>query len=169
VVIEFSDAESVDPRAFFRAALPEVYGFVLARCGDVRLAEDVTSEAFLALARSRREGDAPLSVGWLIVAARNRLIDHWRQAASEERRMRRIEQDLEITHGTGEAVDDGRLAEAFSRLSLEHRAALSLRYLDDLGVPAVAETLGRSVHATESLLARARTALRRAYSEVNRV
>ena len=44
-----------------------------------------------------------------------------------------------------------------------HRAALVLRYLDDLPVPQVAETLGRTVHATEALLVRARAAFRRAY------
>jgi RNA polymerase sigma-70 factor, ECF subfamily len=163
-----SGADTVDPRAFFRAALPEVYGFVLARCGDPQLAEDITSEAFLALARSRRQNqDLPFSVGWLIVVARNRLIDHWRQSSREGRRLRLIEQEIELEDTGVEAIDDGRLAAAFDALSSEHRAALSLRYLDDLSVPAVAESLGRSVHATESLLARARTALRRAYAEVD--
>jgi RNA polymerase sigma-70 factor (ECF subfamily) len=42
---------------------------------------------------------------------------------------------------------------------------LSLRYLDDLTVPEVADALGRSVHATESLLARARRAFRMSYLE----
>ena len=41
------------------------------------------------------------------------------------------------------------------RLPPDHQAVLSLRYLDDLTVPEVAAALGRSVHATESLLARA--------------
>ena len=35
-----------------------------------------------------------------------------------------------------------------------------LRYVDELSVPDVARELGRSVHATESLLVRARAALR---------
>jgi RNA polymerase sigma-70 factor (ECF subfamily) len=37
---------------------------------------------------------------------------------------------------------------------------LVLRYVDDLSVAEVAREMGRSVHATESLLTRARTALR---------
>ena len=40
---------------------------------------------------------------------------------------------------------------------------LTLRYLDDLPVATVAELLGRSLHATEALLVRARAAFRRAY------
>ena len=46
-----------------------------------------------------------------------------------------------------------------------HQAVLTLRYLDDLSVAEVAHELGRSLHATESLLARAKTAFRRAYAE----
>ncbi len=51
-------------------------------------------------------------------------------------------------------------------LGPHHRAALTLRYVDDLSVPAVAELLGRTVHATEALLVRARSAFRVAYEEV---
>jgi RNA polymerase sigma-70 factor (ECF subfamily) len=47
-----------------------------------------------------------------------------------------------------------------------HRSALTLRYVDDLPVPEVAETLGRTVHATEALLVRARNAFRNRYEEV---
>ncbi len=50
-------------------------------------------------------------------------------------------------------------------LGPHHRGALTLRYLDGLPVPEVAEQLGRTVHATEALLVRARAAFRRAYEE----
>jgi RNA polymerase sigma-70 factor (ECF subfamily) len=42
---------------------------------------------------------------------------------------------------------------------------LTLRYLDGLSVAEVAGYLGRSVHATETLLMRAKAALRRIYEE----
>jgi RNA polymerase sigma-70 factor (ECF subfamily) len=45
-----------------------------------------------------------------------------------------------------------------------HQAVRSLRYFDDLPVAEVARTLGRSVHATESLLNRAKAAFRLAYA-----
>jgi RNA polymerase sigma-70 factor (ECF subfamily) len=50
-----------------------------------------------------------------------------------------------------------------ARLGGHHRAALTLRYLDGLPVTEVARHLDRSVHATEALLVRARTAFRRIY------
>ena len=49
------------------------------------------------------------------------------------------------------------------RLGAHHRAALTLRYLDGLPVAEVADHLGRTLHATEALLVRARLAFRRAY------
>jgi RNA polymerase sigma-70 factor (ECF subfamily) len=54
---------------------------------------------------------------------------------------------------------------ALGRLNAFQRAALTLRYLDGLPVADVAGHLGRSLHATETLLARSRTALRLVYRE----
>ena len=56
-----------------------------------------------------------------------------------------------------------RAHEVMAQLGAHHQAALTLRYLDGLSVPEVAESLGRTVHATEALLVRARIAFRRAY------
>jgi RNA polymerase sigma-70 factor (ECF subfamily) len=64
-----------------------------------------------------------------------------------------------------EQLDALRARETLDRLAPQHRAALTLRYLDDLPVGQVAELLDRTLHATEALLVRARTAFRRAYTE----
>jgi RNA polymerase sigma-70 factor (ECF subfamily) len=37
-------------------ALPEVYGYLLSRCGDASLAEDLTSETFMAAVAAVRKG-----------------------------------------------------------------------------------------------------------------
>ena len=50
-------------------------------------------------------------------------------------------------------------------LGPHHRSALVLRYLDGLTVPEVADHLGRTVHATEALLVRARRAFRTLYEQ----
>jgi RNA polymerase sigma-70 factor (ECF subfamily) len=62
-------------------------------------------------------------------------------------------------------LDALRARETLEALNPHHRVALTLRYLDDLSVPEVAALLERTVHATEALLVRARTAFRRAYAE----
>ncbi|MEK7425424.1 MAG: sigma factor-like helix-turn-helix DNA-binding protein [Actinomycetota bacterium] len=61
-------------------------------------------------------------------------------------------------------IDEPRVSsvdELLKDLPDRHRAALILRYVDDLSVGEVAATLGLSLHATESLLARARDQVRR--------
>ena len=56
-----------------------------------------------------------------------------------------------------------RARDVLQRIAPQHRAALCLRYLDGLPVAEVADELGRSLHATEALLMRAKAAFRREY------
>ena len=53
----------------------------------------------------------------------------------------------------------------WQRLSEPHRAVLVLRYMDDCSVGECAELLGRTLHATEALLVRAKKAFRKEYPE----
>ena len=62
-------------------------------------------------------------------------------------------------------IDQARAGEVLDALGPHHRVALTLRYVDGLPVPEVAEILGRTVHATEALLVRARNAFRRLYEK----
>ncbi|RZS43710.1 RNA polymerase sigma-70 factor (ECF subfamily) [Herbihabitans rhizosphaerae] len=146
-------------------ALPHVYGYLLARVRDVPLAEDLTAETFLAAVSALRKQPAPeLSVGWLIGVARHKLADHWRRAEREQRGLRLVDSDQQDTVDPWDEEVDVMVAhEVLCQLGPHHQAALTLRYLDGLGVPQVAEHLGRTVHATEALLVRARNAFRRTY------
>ena len=74
--------------AIYRRALPQVYGYLLPRCGSAALAEDLTAETFMAaVAATRRRGAAEPTVAWLIGVARHKLIDHWRRDTRERRRL----------------------------------------------------------------------------------
>ena len=154
----------------YRVALPQVYGYLLPRCGSVILAEDLTAETFAAAVAAVRQGQVrELTVAWLVGVARHKLADHWRRVAREQRGLATIEPDHEGTDDPWEEVLDLQAAHAaLLRLSPPQRLALTLRYVDGLSVPEVAEYVGRSVHATETLLVRARAALRRVYREEER-
>jgi RNA polymerase sigma-70 factor (ECF subfamily) len=151
----------------YETALREVYGYLLSRCGDRTLAEELTSETFLGAVRAcRASGAPPVSTPWLIGVARHKLADHWRRQAREERGLRLVhESSPEFSDPWDERLDAIQARQVLATLGAHHRAALTLRYLDGLGVPEVAEHLGRGVQATEALLVRARTAFRRAYHE----
>jgi RNA polymerase sigma-70 factor, ECF subfamily len=147
-------------------ALPHVYGYLLARCGDTGLAEDLTAESFLAAVHAVRKPGAPdPSVPWLIGVARHKLADHWRRAEREQRGLRRLDTGPDPGEDPTETLIDRIRARAvLAQLGPHHRAALTLRYLDGLPVPEVARHLDRTVHATEALLVRARAAFRRIYT-----
>ena len=148
--------------AVYDRALPQVYGYLMARCGDRAMAEDLTSETFLAVAAGRT--DVPLSVGWLIGVARHKLVDHWRWQARQERLLQSVEGSSANSADPWDVELDRLYAhEVLTRLAPQHRAALTLRYLDGLSVPESATVLGRGVAATEALLVRARREFRRVY------
>jgi RNA polymerase sigma-70 factor (ECF subfamily) len=150
--------------SLYDRALPAVYGYLLARCGQRALAEDLTAETFLAAVRAGADGNGPTTVAWLIGTARHKLVDHWRRREREERSLRLLDGGTTDAEDPWDAELDALRAQGvLDGLSAAHRAALTLRYLDDLPVPQVAALLGRTVHATEALLVRARTAFRHAY------
>jgi RNA polymerase sigma-70 factor (ECF subfamily) len=156
--------------AIYHRALPYVYGYLLPRCGNASLAEDLAAETFLAAVATARQPDAPeITVAWLVGVARHQLADHWRRSVREERSQAVAAQSAGALEDPWDDWLDTEAAYAALRcLPPPQRAALTLRYLDGLPVAEVAEHLGRSVHATETLLVRSRAALRRVYQEEGR-
>ncbi len=156
--------------AIYPTALPAVYGYLLPRCRNVTIAEDLTAETFLAAVAALRRGQVrEVTVAWLVGIARHKLVDHWRSAGREQRGLAAVEAEQPDSDDPWDEILDVHAAHAaLWRLSVPQRVALILRYLDGLSVPEVAEQLGRSVHATETLLVRARAALRRVYEEEER-
>lgn len=164
---------SDDPRtallAIYDRALPQVYGYLLARVHHPATAEDLTAETFLAAAESIDKGAlADPTVAWLVTVARNKLVDHWRRKAREERKLALVDHDDTVDDGLDLHIERGRATEVLAELGAHHRSALTLRYLDGLSVPEVARSLDRTVHATEALLVRARNAFRTRYLEGDR-
>ena len=161
---------AADLLALYDEALPQVYGYLLSRCGQRALAEDLTAETFLAAVDTVRH-DRPVSIAWLVGVARHKLVDHWRRQAREERGLSAVggavggQAETDPWDGVLDAVT---AREVLGRLGPHHRLALTLRYLDGLPVPEVARLLDRTLHATEALLVRARAAFRSAYGSPHR-
>ena len=150
----------------YDTALPEVYGYLLSRCGSRVVAEDLTAEVFLAAVDAvRRDDPPPVSTGWLIGTARHKLVDHWRQSGREARGLQVVAAQALVLDDPWDAqLDALRARQVLEQIGPHHRAALVLRYVDDLPVAQVAAALDRTLHATEALLARARHAFRHAYT-----
>ena len=145
-------------------ALPQVYGYVLHRCRNRAVAEDLTADTFLAAVSSIERGSVQVvTTPWLVGIARHKLVDHWRRVERDRRNLRAVD-DPDVDDDPWDAELDGFVArDVLEQLGAHHRAALTLRYVDDLSVPEVARILDRTVHATEALLVRARRAFRELY------
>lgn len=153
-------------QAFYARALPRVYGYLLHRCGGVvATAEDLTQDTFAAAVAELRRGrrvDAPLP--WVIGIARHKLLDHYRRQERADRVTiddSTLIEDAPLDADAEEARE--RAIEALDRVPAAQRAALVLRHMDGCSVPEIAQAMGRSVEAVESLLARGRAGFRRSY------
>ena len=161
-----ASSSDTDFRSFFDEAYPRVYRYLLARCrGHAAVAEDLTQETFMSAVREVQRGRADaVSMPWLMVVARHKLIDHYRRQAREHRWLRRPPADAAV-FAVGDQDGDGRVLEALHTLAASQQIALILHHVDGLSIPEVARLLGKSVRATESLVARGRQTLRDRYEE----
>lgn len=151
--------------SIFDAEAGAIFGYFVIRCGSRPVAEDLTAETFVAASKQFATGRGhEVTPAWLRTVAKRRLIDHWRALGAHERRVEKLALARQQNEPP-ERDPDGRVDEALSSLPQRQRAALVLRYLDDFSTSEVADVLGLSYKATESLLARARRSFTAAYGE----
>lgn len=164
------EGEPSGPRALlalYDDALPVVYGYFVRRCADTATAEDLTSETFLAaMTAVKKDAPPPVSIPWLVGVARHKLADHYRRRHDRFSVPVADVPEPDVPADTWDAELDRIVADdVLAQLPEHHRTVLALRYLDDCSVPECAELIGRTVHATEALLVRARRAFRQHYPE----
>ena len=144
--------------SFYDIAFDDVYS-VASRLtwGDRSAAEDLVHDAFVRLVRSVRTGAVTtVGVGWMITTVRRLHIDGLRATDREERRLRIVAAPLSQPASTS----SNEMGSMLDGLSDRERAAIILRYVDDLSVAEVADLMGDSLRATESLLQRAKRKVR---------
>jgi RNA polymerase sigma factor (sigma-70 family) len=148
--------------------VPSVWRYVYVQVGrDHHLAEDLVSEAVLALVRAAASGAAIQNPGaWLRSVASHKVQDHFRAAA-------RVQHLLEQVKQTGPAADLSdapaqqqrlerriQIREIMDELPDRHRLVLEWKYLDKLAVREIATRLDLTEKAVESILFRARREFR---------
>lgn len=146
--------------ACYRATFGEVYAYAGMLGGRNRSAvEDVVQDVYIAALRKARDGDLKtVSIGYFITAVRRRSIDVWRSADRDRRRL----QLAPSPHADVVAEPSVHaLPTMLDALTDQERAAVVLRFVDDLTVAQVAAELGVSTRAAESTLSRALARLRR--------
>jgi RNA polymerase sigma-70 factor (ECF subfamily) len=148
-----------------------VFAFIYHQLNGARSdAEEVWQDTFVAAVRAMPgyRGQSRLS-SWLCGIARRKVADHWRRQNGAGGPPLAVppENLAELMDG-GPLADEllsqnatrARVVAALAELPADHREALVARYADGCPVEEVARRLGRSYKATESLLSRAKAALR---------
>jgi RNA polymerase sigma-70 factor, ECF subfamily len=142
----------------YRRHVQAVFRFAYRVTGDRATAEDITSEAFLALYRNLDGIDESLLPGWLLTVARNRARDLWRRRVVEQRS---LEQLADPGVEPPEPLDAGMLECA--DLKPVHRACLMLRYVYGMTRAEIADKTGLSEIQVKGHLQYGLKLLRQAY------
>src|SRR5688572_20642622 len=133
---------------FFVHASDEVHRYISRLTGgDESLTEDIVQDTFVTLLRHHRSGDdSVMSVGWLITAARHRLIDHVRSLQREQARLERAAAGVphEMPPIEPGSISSDQARWMLSQLPIHERVALAMHTLDGMSVAEVADELDRS-------------------------
>ena len=133
-----------------------LFAYVLYRCGDRAMAEDVVSGAFERAYRSRRRFNRRRGGerAWLYGITRNLMLDTLRRRDAERRAVERSLEREEVT--PYEAVEAKRdIQIALTALTEEEREAVALRFGADLPVPEIARLLDLPLTTVEGRVYRA--------------
>src|SRR6185369_13648082 len=144
----------------YRKHAGDVYRYALVVLRNEADAEDVTQTTFLNAFRAMEQGERPRSPqNWLIAIAHNVCRQRFRQS---QRRPTEVvyEDELAETVVEDDAISAEDIRRALGHLSFNQRSALVMRELEGRSYQEIAEILDLSTSAVETLIFRARRALR---------
>jgi RNA polymerase sigma factor (sigma-70 family) len=153
----------------FEEHAARLFSFLAYRTGNRPLAEDLLSETFERVMKSRQRFDPRRGSErqWLYTIALNLLRDHMRRQGHEERALAHVGSGVaqEQTYSGLDAVEHrDELSRALATLSDDEREAIALRFGADLKLRDVARVLGEGESAVEGRIYRA---LRKLRDELN--
>ncbi len=158
-VTETSQAASRALDDLYREHGAAVFRYALAVLGNRADAEDVTQTTFLNAYRSLEQGVRPRKpANWLLTIASNTIKQRFRQ---EKSRPHHVELDDQVA-GTSPDEDGptvGEILTALSKIPPQQRQAIVLREFEGRSYGEIAEILGVTTSALETLLFRARRSL----------
>ncbi|MQS37402.1 RNA polymerase sigma factor [Streptomyces katsurahamanus] len=137
-------------RTVYRAVHPRLLGYVRTLVGDPD-AEDVTSEAWLQIARDldRFSGDADRFRGWAARIARNRALDHLRMrgrrpaVGGDESELTGRPAESDTADEAMESLSTGSTMALIAQLPQDQAEAVVLRVVVGLDAKSAARTLGK--------------------------
>ena len=161
-VTETGHAASLAIDDLYRRHGSEVYRYALAVLGNHADAEDITQTTFLNAYRSLEQGVRPRKpANWLLAIASNAIKQRFRHDSA---RPRQVVLDDQIADRSSDATEAavptvGEILTALSHIPPQQRQAIVLREFEGRSYNEIAEILGVTTSALETLLFRARRSL----------
>src|ERR671932_1146330 len=144
-----------------RRHVRDVYHYALAVLRNPADAEDVTQTTFMNAYRAFARGERPQTPqNWLIAIAHNVCRQRFRQLQRRPSELPLEEEDAAQIVPDDDAPTAEDIRRALSHLAFNQRAALVMRELEGRSYAEIAEVLNLSTSAVETLIFRARRALR---------
>jgi RNA polymerase sigma-70 factor (ECF subfamily) len=145
----------------YRYYVKDVYHYALALLRNPADAEDVTQTTFLNAYRAYQRGvEVEKPQNWLIKIAHNVARTGYARASRRVKEVPLDEHIEQLAVAEAEGPDVVAILRALGRLSFNQRAALVMRELEGRPYAEIADTIGVSVSAVETLIFRARKSLR---------
>lgn len=145
----------------YRRHVQAVFRFAVSVTRDRATAEDVTSEAFIALYRNMSAIDESQLPGWLLTVARNRARDLWRRRVVEQRYLEQLDEAPAVA--PTESMETWLLE--CSELKPIHRTCVMLRYVHGMTRSEIAAKTGLSETQVKGHLQYGLKLLRQAYGK----
>lgn len=173
-------ARAHDSRAIsllYHRFLPVVYRFILARVGDIPLAEDLTSETFFAVLEAisgTRAEDELGFAAWVLGIARNRIAMHHRRQRSRPEIALDLTEDLPVYASPSDAdpltiltarESWGEIVAALACLTADQRTAVLYRCVLGYSAEDVGQLMGKQAGTVRALQFRALASLARLLRE----
>ena len=145
----------------YRKHAGDVYRYALVVLRNEADAEDVTQTTFLNAYRAFEQGERPRAPqNWLIAIAHNVCRQRFRQSQRRPNEVVFEEELAEAAVVEDDAVSATDIRRALGHLAFNQRSALVMRELEGRSYQEIAQILDLSVSAVETLIFRARRALR---------
>jgi RNA polymerase sigma-70 factor (ECF subfamily) len=139
----------------------DVYRYALAVLRNPADAEDVAQTTFMNAYRAFQRGERPQNPqNWLIAIAHNVCRQRFRQSARRPAEVAYDDGVLDVVPEEDPGPSAEEIQRALGELAFNQRAALVMRELEGRSYAEIADILGVSVSAVETLIFRARRALR---------
>ena len=145
----------------YRRYVKDVYHYALALLRNPADAEDVTQTTFLNAYRAYQQGiEIEKPHNWLIKIAHNVARTRYARASRRVKEVPLEDHVEQLAVPEAEQPDVVGVLRALGRLPFNQRAALAMRELEGRSYAEIADTLGVSMSAVETLIFRARKSLR---------